>query len=576
MARRCGPRGARSAELVAGAEWQVRALLPSPSRRLIAGERPRYWWLDKDLKIKSQGMDEPSRFELLLADLSTRFTGAPAEQLDGEIDGALAALAEFLDTDRASFAELLPEPGVVLVTHSWARAGVAAVERSMPLSGRFVWYHDRLRKGEALLFNRLPDDFPAHARAEREYAAALPMLSHVVVPLSVGGRWVCALGTATATTYRSWTNMDVARIRSVGQILANAIHRRAVESELRESLTEVRRLQEHLSAENDYLREELESEASFEQIVGRSPALRAVLAQAAQVAPTSATVLLLGDTGTGKELLARAIHARSKRSERALIKVNCAAIPQTLVESELFGHEKGAFTGATASRQGRFELADEGTLFLDEVGELPLEVQAKLLRVLEEGEFERLGSNRTHKVDVRILAATNRNLEQAIDAGRFRKDLFYRLSAFPIRLPPLRDRREDIPLLVWARIEQRQAELGRRIDRVPERVMQALTRYLWPGNIRELGNVIERALILSPASSLCLDESFAALAPRPEEPGEHLADAERAHLLQILDRCAWKIDGPGNGAERLGMRPSTLRARLRKLGIVRPQSPRTA
>jgi len=518
-------------------------------------------------------VDGPSRFELLLADLSTRFTGARSEQLDGEIDGALAALVEFMGTDRASFAELLPEPGAVLITHSWARAGFAAVERSTPMT---TWYHDRLRRGETLRFDRVPDDLPAHARAEREFATVLPMLSHVAVPLSVGGRWVCALGTATATTFRSWTNTDVTRIRSVGQILANAVHRRGVESELRESLAEVRRLQGHLSAENDYLREELESDASFEQIVGRSAALRAVLAQATQVAPTSATVLLLGDTGTGKELLARAIHARSKRSERALIKVNCAAIPPTLVESELFGHEKGAFSGATAPRQGRFELADEGTLFLDEVGELPLDVQAKLLRVLEEGEFERLGSNRTHKVDVRILAATNRNLERAIAEGRFREDLFYRLSAFPIHLPPLRDRREDIPLLVWARIEQRQAELGRRIDRVPERVMHALTRYPWPGNIRELGNVIERALILSAGSSLRLDESFAALPPRREVPGEHLADAERAHLLLVLDRCGWKIEGPDNGAERLGMRPSTLRARLRKLGVVRPRSPRSA
>jgi transcriptional regulator with GAF, ATPase, and Fis domain len=284
----------------------------------------------------------------------------------------------------------------------------------------------------------------------------------------------------------------------------------------------------------------------------------------------STPVLLLGETGTGKELLARAIHTRSKRSERPLVKVNCAAIPSSLVESELFGHEKGAFTGATSSKPGRFEVADGGTLFLDEVGELPLEIQAKLLRVLQDGEFERLGSNTTRTVDVRIIAATNRNLERGRAEGTFREDLFYRLSTFPIRVPPLRERREDIPLLVWDWIQRRRGELDRHIERVPERAMEALIRYPWPGNVRELGNVIERAMILSLGPVLQLDGVFDPAAMPAADAAERIDQVERAHFEQVLERCGWRINGNGNAAEILGMHPNTLRSRLKKLGIARP------
>ena len=297
---------------------------------------------------------------------------------------------------------------------------------------------------------------------------ALPMLSHIAVPLWVDGNWVCALLTATAMSYRTWKDAEIEQVRIVGQIIANAVYRRKLERELRESLDEVRRLEGRLRAENEYLREAVGADAGFEQIAGRSRALRQVLEQAALVAPTGTSVLLQGETGTGKELLARAIHARSKRSAGPLITVNCAALPHSLVESELFGHEKGAFTGATSVKLGRFELADGGTLFLDEVGEIPPEIQVKLLRVLQFGEFERVGGSRTRKVDVRIVAATNRDLERAIAEGRFREDLYYRLSVFPIRLPPLRERLEDIPLLVQDLIQRRQDELGRRIERIPD------------------------------------------------------------------------------------------------------------
>jgi formate hydrogenlyase transcriptional activator len=521
--------------------------------------------------LDSDGMDDGARFEQLLAHLSTRFSGVPVHRIDAEIDRALQQLVEFLDTDRSSLAELAPDGQSISVTHSWARPGVEVVAPSFPLASRVPWILGQIRRGETVRLDRL-EDAPPEAVEERRYAAAIGVRSHVAVPLSVGGRWVCALGTLTVRSTRRWSDETVQRIRIVGQILANAVHRRNIESDLRESLHEVRRLHERLNAENEYLREEIESEAGFEQIVGKSRALREVLEQVGQVAPTGAAVLLLGETGTGKELLARAIHARSKRSERTLIKVNCAALPPSLVESELFGHEKGAFTGATSSKPGRFELADGGTLFLDEVGEIPPEVQIKLLRVLQDGEFERVGGTSTQKVDVRLVAATNRDLERAIEEGRFREDLYYRLSAFPIRVPPLRERREDVPLLVWDHIHRRQGELGCRIERVPDSTMQALSSYAWPGNVRELGNVIDRALILSAGPALYLDAAFGMGTRRRAEPTERFVDMERAHFLRVLERCQWRINGPGNAAEVLGLHPNTLRSRLKRLGVARPAS----
>jgi formate hydrogenlyase transcriptional activator len=513
-------------------------------------------------------MADPLGFEDLIADLSTRFSGLPAEQADAQIEHALRRLLDFLGTDRCSFAELDGESGRILVSHSVARDGVEALAPSFPIASVLPWLLDRLVHGEVVRLDT-PEDTPATAEAERAYAVAMGVRSHLAVPLTVGGQWVCAVGTMTVRAHRHWSDETVQRLRTVGQVLANAIHRRNVERALRSSLGEVRRLQRRLEAENEYLREEIASEAGFEQIVGKSRALRAVLAQAARVAETPAAVLLLGETGTGKEVLARAIHARSPRCDRPLIRVSCAALPTSLVESELFGHEKGAFTGATSAKPGRFELADGGTLFLDEVGEIPPEVQVKLLRVLQEGEFERVGGTRTRRVDVRIVAATNRDLLRAIAEGRFREDLYYRLAAFPVRLPPLRDRREDVPLLVWDLIQRRQGELGRRIERVPESAMRALVGYGWPGNIRELSNVIERALILSPGPVLRLDTTFPE-ASQPAAPAERLDEVERAHVLRVLDRSRWRINGPGNAAEILGLHPNTLRSRMKRLGIVRP------
>ncbi|HWO29231.1 MAG TPA: sigma 54-interacting transcriptional regulator [Candidatus Acidoferrum sp.] len=308
----------------------------------------------------------------------------------------------------------------------------------------------------------------------------------------------------------------------------------------------------------------------FEQLIGNSPALEAVLGHVERVAPTDATVLLQGETGTGKELIARAIHNISSRCGRPYIKLNCAAIPFDLLESELFGHERGAFTGAIAQKIGRFELADKGTLFLDEVGDIPLALQAKLLRVLQEQEFERLGSTHTHQVDVRLVAATNRDLAEMVKRGEFRSDLYYRLNVFPITLPPLRARREDIPDLVQHFVEIYGRRMGKQIERVTPETMSAFTSYEWPGNVRELQNFIERSVILSDGTVLCpplaeLKHSAAAQSPAATT----LLDAERDHILKILRQTRWVVAGPSGAAARLGMKRSTLYFRMQKLGISR-------
>ncbi len=331
-------------------------------------------------------------------------------------------------------------------------------------------------------------------------------------------------------------------------------------------------LAHRLEAENVYLRTEIRRETGFDKIVGESQAILHVLKNVAQVAAVDSSVLLLGETGTGKELLAHAIHDKSPRRSAPLVTVNCAALPPSLIESELFGHEKGAFSGATGSKTGRFEVAEGGTLFLDEIGELSVDLQVKLLRVLQHGEFERVGSTRPRKVDVRIVAATNRDLAQAMANGAFREDLYFRLSVFPIHVPPLRDRRQDIPLLVWAYINRRQAQLGRRIDRIPKRAMEALMAHAWPGNVRELENVIERALILSTGSTLRLEQALGASASGAagHHVTERLDEVERVHIRRVLEGCGWKIDGKGHAAEKLGLHPNTLRSRMEKLGISRP------
>ncbi|HKR30712.1 MAG TPA: sigma 54-interacting transcriptional regulator, partial [Terriglobales bacterium] len=326
--------------------------------------------------------------------------------------------------------------------------------------------------------------------------------------------------------------------------------------------------------EKDYTCDEPSSEAGFEQIVGRSAALRRVLREVEVVAPTDSSVLIQGETGTGKELIAQAVHNRSGRRDRPFIKVNCAAIPSGLLESELFGHEKGAFTGAIMRRPGRFELADNGSLFLDEVGDIPLELQPKLLRVLQEREFERLGSTRTQQVDVRVIAATHRDLKQMVAERTFRSDLYYRLHVFPLTVPPLRDRREDIPFIVGHFVEKYSQRMNRHIETISPRTMEGLKDYAWPGNVRELQNFIERAVILSPGTLLRapLHELTQETVQSSQTDLSTLEEMEREHVLRALKESNWVTGGPRGAAAKLGMRRTTLAYRIRKLGIlVRPQ-----
>ncbi len=399
--------------------------------------------------------------------------------------------------------------------------------------------------------------------------------------------WVCTRGDGAKVDLEvSLSKIDINGQPMLLSLWRDITRRKALEAErqqanleLKQAYDEIRKLKERLEADNLTLREEIKISSGKNEIVGKSHGLRTVLQQVEQVAPTDSTVMLLGETGTGKGLIARQIHELSGRQNRPLVSVNCAALPATLIESEFFGHEKGAFTGATDRKIGRFEMADGGTIFLDEIGDLPLELQAKLLRVLQDQAFERIGSSKTKTVDTRVIAATNRDLDALIAQGAFRADLYYRLGVFPIRIPPLRERRSDIPLLVWFFIMMMQARLGRTIHAVPDRGMDALTAYDWPGNVRELRNIVERAMILSPGTALELGAGFLAqigakrAAPRADKPQrQNLRDVEREHIVNVLEACNWKVRGKDGAAERLGLKRTTLQSRMKKLGIKRPSS----
>jgi transcriptional regulator with GAF, ATPase, and Fis domain len=513
---------------------------------------------------------ELESFERLITGISSQFGYLPVDELPGAVAGTLQHIVEVLDVDRATVLELSEGGGAIESMHFWARSGVAPMRRedAEPLE----WYLTRLRNGEIVRFATLQDSLPPEAAAERRYSARVGMKSNLTVPVLIGGRLVTALAVGSFQRHREWPDPLVDRVRLIAQIIAAALQRRRNELALRASLEEIGRLNQQLRAENLYLHEEIKNTGGFDEIVGRSDVLRTALGRVEQVAPTDSTVLVLGESGTGKELFARAIHDRSPRRKRPLVSVNCAALPSSLIESELFGHEKGAFTGATAPRHGRFEVADGGTLFLDELGDLPFDLQSRLLRVLQNGEFERVGSSHTRRVDVRLIAATHRDLDALVREGSFRADLYYRLSVFPIVLPPLRDRREDIPALVWCFVAHHQRRMGRRVERVSRATMNALQRYDWPGNVRELQNVIERAMILSTGDELRIDETLSGgrQGAAGRSADRTLASVERAHLEAVLDECGWLINGPGHAAEKLGLHPNTVRFRMKKLGITRP------
>jgi formate hydrogenlyase transcriptional activator len=508
----------------------------------------------------------PEPLERLAADLAARMSRLPLDDMTVVIADALRRVALAVSVGICRLIEF-NDQGDVAGEHGMSAGD--ALEADGPVVQSGSWLIRRMSRGELVVISR-PSDLPPDAIAAQD--ERVRVCSLVAVPAAAAGRVVSALVVEDSRMSRHWSRDVLEGLQLISDILAVTLQRSRHETALRTSLAEIERLNVRLKADNVCLKEEIKSHHDFDEIVGESDALRLALTRLGQVAPTNSSVLLLGPTGSGKELFARALHERSRRHARALVRVNCAALPPTLVESELFGHEKGAFTGAVATRQGRFELADGGTIFLDEIGDLPADIQVKLLRILQEGEYERVGSSHTRRVDVRVIAATHRDLEAAVADGSFRADLYYRLSVYPICLPSLAERREDLPSLVWFFIDRLQRELGRRITRVPQAVMDTLQQHAWPGNVRELENVVERAMISSSGDTLQLDDTFVFKreAGTSAATADRLDAMQRAHIEKILSQCGWRINGAGNAAERLGVHPNTLRFRMKKLGVACP------
>jgi formate hydrogenlyase transcriptional activator len=464
-----------------------------------------------------------SRLDQLTGHLVTTVAGLGPERLDAMLIDALQWIGEALEADQATFESVSQAPNRPALRRTWSRPGSPMVDTAV-----------------------------------------------LTIPVCMpGGSYQASIG---GDGCGPWPPAVAERLRPIADLLGLAVHRCQESRELQRVRLE---LADMVASSSFALLEEGRDTTDFEDIIGESQALRAALVRVQAVAPTDASVVLIGETGTGKELFARALHSRSARRNRPFVAVNCAALPSTLIESELFGHERGAFTGAVSARHGRFEAAHRGTLFLDEIADLPPEVQTKLLRVLQEGEFERVGSSQVRKVDVRVVAATHCDLELAVKEGRFRADLYYRLNVYPIVLPPLRDRLEDLPRLVWYFINRRQRAFNRKFTNVPDAVFDALGRHSWPGNVRELANVIERAMIHSAGPTLLLDEvqRLPTSMPVREANSGTLEAVERCHIEEALRRARWRINGPGNAAEALGLHPNTLRFRMKKLGIQRPQRP---
>ena len=510
-------------------------------------------------------MNARQRFEDFVSDLSVKFINIPAGEIDREITAALEKVRELFRFDRTGLMAFSADKREVIITHISNVKGAAPVPSKTDVSVVFPWAKEKLLRGEIISFTSL-DELPEEAAVDRRSWQAFGIKSHLSVPIHVGGSVEYFVAASHVNASHPIDKGLFSRLRLLGEIFANALVRCRVEAEQNESLAEIQRLKEKLQSEADYLESEISCRLSHEEIIGQSEALARSLVLTEQVAPTDSTVLICGETGTGKELIAREIHKLSQRRNKILVKVNCASLPAALVESELFGREKGAYTGALTRQAGRFELADGGTIFLDEIAEMSLELQAKLLRVLQEGEFERLGSTKTIRVDVRVIAATNRNLADEVRKGMFREDLFYRLNVFQIVVPPLRERVEDIPLLAWAFVNELGEKMGKKINRISKQEMLALQCHSWPGNVRELRNVIEHAIILSTSDKLQV---------RLPENGRHetpgiltLEEQEIRHIQEALRLTGWRIKGEGGAARLLGINPSTLYSRMQKLGII--------
>jgi len=473
-------------------------------------------------------LEDQLRYQSLVADLSATLLAASAADIPALIEQALPDIAASFDADRLVLWEFKQERNLLVPTMSWHAAHAPPVPMDMT-SDDFPDTASRIFAGKPIVFSSVESLFQP-GTPSRQYFEESNLRSGLMVPVKLGGSVVAMIAMATFDRSIDFGDHDVQRCQVFAGVVAGALKRHQTELDLQTAFDHIAQLKDSLEAECVVLREEISLSYDHNEIIGQSAALRDMLFRAEQVAATDVSVLVNGETGVGKELVARAIHRASRRHMKPLITINCAALPPSLIESELFGHEKGAFTGADVRRAGRFEVADGGTLFLDEIGELPHNLQAKLLRVLQVGEFERLGSSKTLTSDVRIIAATNRDLESEVAAGRFREDLWYRLNVFPLLVPPLRERLEDIPALVVFFLDRLAHKTGRKLRRVPQSVMNALQAYSWPGNVRELDNI-----------------------------------------LQVLQDRRWRIEGEQGAARVLGLKASTLRARLRRHGLIRPK-----
>ena len=505
-------------------------------------------------------------FQELISKISAKFTGLYGVEFEQAIQDSLAEIGKYFRADTVRLYRLSLQGDVVKIRNMWRDEHLAPQEE-MPEIHKLKYPNlaAHYSRGESVLFNKF-DDSPKWPEM-RKILKFFRTKAGVGVPLEVDSSGVDIFAMDKVLSEHEWSKDIIEQSKAIGKVLLSTMRRREAEIRLHDSFNEISGLKERLEQENIYLQKEIKVQKSFDTIIGQSTSLKYVLYRLEQVAPTNATVLIKGETGTGKELFAIALQKASALKNKPLIKVGCAALSPTLIESELFGHEKGAFTGANEKRIGRFELADGGTIFLDEIGELSLELQAKLLRVLQEGEFERIGSSKTMKVDVRVIAATNRNLEEEIKQGRFRQDLYYRLNVFVITIPPLRERSDDIPLLVKFLVGKFENKHKKKIKSIPRSIIRNLENYSWPGNIRELENVIENAVIVSDKGILKVETPGTSGVPL--KSNMKLEDMERDHIIQVLESTNWRIGGKGGAAEMLGLKRTTLQGKMKKYGIKR-------
>ena len=510
-------------------------------------------------------------FQRLVADLALRFAGTDGTAPDDLITDSLRQIGEALQLDRAILWRKDVGESTAIATHYWLASDHVSPPPPVAIES-IPFVISRLRAGDTVWFARAEDVLDP---IDRKTFRRLGPQSAAVIPLSVIGEQpdvLHALELSSLTAAREWAPAIIERLRLIAGVISQWFARRNSEASLSAALEEVHRLRDRLADAPIEVRRVVRTTKTSRLIVAESAAVRRALAQVEQVAPTSATVLLRGETGAGKEVFAQALHDLSPRHQRPMVVVSCSAIPTALIESELFGRERGAYTGALSRQIGRFEAANQSTLFLDEIGDLPLEMQVKLLRALQERRIERLGSTQAIKVDVRIIAATHRDLEAAVREGNFREDLFYRLNVFPVAVPPLRERIEDIPGLVWSFVDEFSRAFGRKVDSISKANLRELETYAWPGNVRELRNVIERAMILVDPENRQLVVPVPRQTARVPQAALTLEAIEIDHIRSVLTATHWRVRGAGGAAERLGLKPTTLESRMARLGIARDRA----